>query len=353
MEARTFSGAELDQWHAWFDELDSPGPYHAPEYLSLLAGNFEYDSERAELFVYGDGDGFVYYPYIRRSLGDLPYAESAVDDPTAYSDIVSSWYYGGPLLSPGGDDALAAEFADAFGEYCRESNIVSEFVRFDPNLYNHQSFDVLDPVHNRQTVPVDLTRPKDEIWERYEARNQRAIRQARESPLEIDRAYTESDVDRFHAIYTNAMDARDAADHYRFPRSFFHELVASDLCSPVVARYEGEVVGGFLIAHDDAYSHHYLSASNPDYWDDRVNNLMYHEAVMYMHDTGRTVFDFQGGRPGVFKFKKGFSPDRGEFYIGKRIHQEDVYGALVDAAAAAGVETDTGYFPAYRVEQSN
>jgi lipid II:glycine glycyltransferase (peptidoglycan interpeptide bridge formation enzyme) len=80
---------------------------------------------------------------------------------------------------------------------------------------------------------------------------------------------------------------------------------------------------------------------------------MYHEAVQYMHDTGRDVFDFQGGRPGVFKFKKGFSPERGEFYISKQIHIPGVYEEMVDAASAAGIDTETGYFPAYRIEQSN
>lgn len=353
MDARTFTHDEIDQWRTWFDALDAPGPYHAPEYLSLLAGEFEHDSEEAELFVFGDDSGYVYYPYLRRSLADLSYADAAVDDPGQYSDIVSSWYYGGPLLSPGADESLVEGFMEAFGEHCRESGIVSEFVRFDPNLRNDKIFDKYGPIHNRQTVPIDLTQSTEEIWDGYEGRNQRAIRQAQDSPLEIDRKYDEPDIKRFHKIYMNAMDARDAADHYRFSLQFFEELVASEYFSLVVARYEDNVVGGFLIAHDDVFSHHYLSASNPDYWDDRVNNLMYHEVVMYMYDTGREVFDFQGGRPGVFNFKKGFSPARREFYIGKRVHQPQVYDELVDAAASSGIDTDSGYFPAYRLEQSN
>jgi hypothetical protein len=353
MDAQTYTHDELSQWQTWFDALDTPGPYHAPEYLSLLAGEFEHDSEQAELFVYGDDSGFVYYPYLRRSLENLPYADIAVDNPEQYSDIVSSWYYGGPLLSPDADISIVKTFTQIFREHCRENNIISEFVRFDPNLRNDRIFDTLNPVHNRQTIPIDLTQSKEKIWERYESRNQRAIRQARKSPVNIDREYSVSDIKQFHTIYMNAMDSRDAAEHYRFPLQFFKELITSEFCSPVIARHSSDVVGGFLIAHDDICSHHYLSASNPEYWDDRVNNLMYHRSVMYMHDTGRKVFDFQGGRPGVFKFKKGYSPARREFYIAKRVHQPEIYDALVDAAASAGVETDTGYFPAYRIEQSN
>lgn len=353
MQSQTYTADELDEWRSWFDRLADAGPYHAPGYLSMLAGEFEYETEYAELFVYGDEGTFVYYPYIRRPLDGSRYSVKTIDDLSSYSDIVSSWYYGGPILSGGAGEALATEFAAAFRDYCQDVGIVAEFIRFDPNIENHTDFDVLDPTFNRQTVPVDLTRSKETIWEQYEDRNQRAIRQAKESPLSIDRAYSATDIERFHNIYSNAMEARDAAEHYRFPVEFFERLLETSLFSLVVARYEGELVGGFIIAHDDTYSHHYLSASNPEYWDDRVNNLLYHEAVQYMHDTGRDVFDFQGGRPGVFNFKKGFSPDRGEFYISKRIHLPEVYEETVDAASAAGIDTETGYFPAYRIEQSN
>jgi hypothetical protein len=319
----------------------------------MLAGGFEYENECAELFVYGNEDAFVYYPYIRRSLDGLSYSVEAVDNLSEYSDIVSSWYYGGPILSDAADESAAAEFVTAFTDHCEDTGIIAEFIRFDPNIENHAEFDTLEPEFNRQTVPIDLTQSKETIWERYEDRNQRAIKQAKDSALEIEREHDARDLEQFHEIYSDAMEARDAAEHYRFTLGYFQRLLETSLFSLVVARYEDELVGGFIIAHDDTYSHHYLSASDPDYWDYRVNNLMYHEAVQYMHDTGRDVFDFQGGRPGVFKFKKGFSPDRGEFYISKQIHIPEVYEEMVDAASAAGIDTETGYFPAYRIEQSN
>lgn len=353
MAGRLYTADDLDAWQAWYDRLDAPGPYHTPEYVDLLAGNYEDGTERPRLFVYGDEDAFVYYPYLERPIAELPFAGDALDDPEGYADIISSWYWGGPLLSPGADDALAATFVDAFSGHCADRGIVSEFLRFDPNVENALRFPGLDPQFSGETVTVDLTRSDEAIWDDYEGRNQRAIKQGRESDLEIDRDTTGQDVAAFHEIYTNAMDARDAAPHYRFALSFFEELLSTDLFTLVVARAAGEVVGGFVIAHDDRIAHHYLSASNPDYWDDRVNNLLYHEVVMYMRDTGRELFDFQGGRPGVFKFKKGFSmTGRGEFYVATRTHLPDVYDRLVDAAAEHGVDTDTDYFPGYRRQQT-
>jgi len=344
--------SDRDEWLRYYKRAGEPGVYHHPDYLSMLAGNYEFESEQAEAFVYEDGDDLVYYPYLRRPLsGSL---EEDVEAPTdGLSDIVSSWYYGGPFASPSASTDASAAFADAFGDYCREVGIVAEFVRFDPNEGNHRTFECLSPAHNRQTVPVDLSGTAEDVWEGYEERNQRAIRQARETDLVVESTDDPTDIAGFHDIYTNAMDARDAAPHYRFDQSFFETLLETDLFSLLVARHEGELVGGFVAAHDEKRGFHYLSASNPDFWDMRVNNLMYHEVVIYMQETGRELFDFQGGRPGVFKFKKGFSPDRGEFYIGRNVHDRDAYDRLVAAAADAGVDTDSGYFPAYRVEQSN
>jgi hypothetical protein len=344
---------ELDEWFRYYERVGEPGPYHHPEYLDLLAGDFEHDEERAELFVYEDEDELVYYPYLRRPVSTVPFGETLEEALWGYDDVVSSWYYGGPVASEDTDERTTDAFADAFSTYCAETGIVAEFVRFDPNLENHEDFPALDPQHNRQTVPVNLNQSADDIWQGYEDRNRRAIKQAQESDVTIDRDHTDEDIAAFHDIYTNAMAARDAAEHYRFRLAFFERILSSDLFDMVVARCDGEVIGGFVIAHDERYSHHFLSASNPDYWDDRVNNLMYHEVVLFMRETGRDVFDFQGGRPGVFKFKKGFAPDRGEFYIGRRVHMEDVYSALCDSAEDAGVNTDSGYFPAYRLEQSN
>lgn len=355
MEGRTYTLEAADAWQSWFDRLEGCGPYHSPAYLDVLAGDFEYASEFAELFVYGTEDAFVYYPYLRRPVSDLPFAADALDEPAAYSDVVSSWYYGGPLLSPDADSGLPGEFSRDFAEYCREAGIVAEFVRFDPNHENHRRFEALDPTFERETVRVDLTKSEETIWEEFETRNRTAIRRARETDLVVEPTADPADYEAFYGVYGDAMDAKDASRHYRFPLSFFEGLLgADDLASLVVARHDGEFVGGSLVVHDDSVAHDYLRATDPDYWDLRVNNLLCYEAMMAMRDRGRDRFDFQGGRPGVFRFKKGFSTvGRGEFYLGRRTHLPDVAGALTDAAAARGVDTDGDYFPPYRTEQSN
>jgi hypothetical protein len=340
-------------WQGWFDRLDA-GPYHSLRYLETLAGDFEHDSEQAELFIYHTTDGFVYYPYLRRDLSDLSFAESTLSEPEAYSDIVSSWYYGGPLLSEGTSASLTDEFTEAFSDFCANNGIVSEFIRFDPNRKNQNRFDALEPMYNRETIYVDLTKTTSTIWKEFEKRNRNAIRQARQTNLVVEPTSDPSDLELFYDIYTSAMEAKDASDHYRFPCRFFRTLLNSDISTMIVARYDNEVVGGSVVVHNDHIAYDYLRASNPNYWDLRVNNLLCYEAMMCMRKQGINRFDFQGGRPGVFRFKKGFSTEgREEFHIGKRIHCPEVYESLTQAATNIGIDTDTGYFPAYREVKSN
>jgi hypothetical protein len=352
MESICLSASELDDWWTYYDRAGKPGPYHRPDYLQLLTGHFEHDDEQPELFVLDDGDDLVYYPYIRRSLESVPFTEDADTDLAAYDDIVSSWYWGGPFTSRK-DGELCERFTEAFNAHCRAENIVAEFLRFDPNEENHERFECLEPSFNRETVWVDLSAETDALWDGFEKRNRNAIRQAQDTAIEVTPATDRENYLAFHDIYSNAMDAKDASNHYRFDVEFFVDLLGSDLGTLLIATYEDDVIGGSMLVHDERIAHDYLRASNPDYWDMRVNNLLCYEAMMHMRETGRERFDFQGGRPGVFKFKKSFSPDRGELYLGRVRHMPEVYDDLVAQAEDAGIETDSGYFPAYRVEKSN
>lgn len=347
---------ELPRWRMYYDRLPETGPYHDPAYLALLEGNFEFDTEQVELFVYEDGAATVYYPYFRRPLSTAA-VECPEYDLEYFSDIVSSWYYGGPLYA-GPEDArerVAEAFTEVFAETCRDRGVVAEFVRFDPNLRNDRTFEILEPTFNRETVPVDLSKPQDQIWEEYDSSNRTHIRQGRDAGFEVDPATDAGEVESFHGIYAAAMDAKNASKHYRFSRSFFKDLLlqTDDLATLLCTHHEGDIVGGSLLVHAGGTACEFLRASKPELWDDGLNNHLCHRAVVYCHECGLDRLDFQGGRPGVFQFKKSFSPERGELHLARRVHDQPVYDDLVNAAADQGIDTESKYFPAYRVEQSN
>ncbi len=350
MSLEVYSADELDAWRSYFERLQDTGPYHSPEYITTISRELEGPGAEPELVVFEDGNDFVYYPHIVRPLTELPFGDSVTVDAKGQYDAISSWYYGGPLIGGANPDPdLSARFLEAIDRYSRSRGIVSEFIRFDPNLQNEAKFDCLDPTSVLETVRVDLTQSKSAIWDDFEKRNRNAIRQAQDTDLVVEQTTDPDDYRAFHSIYQNAMEAKGASERYRFTYDVFSDLLSRPtLVSLVVSRYDGEVVGGSMLVHDEEVAHDYLRASNPDYWDLRVNNLLCYRALMHMRETGRTLFDFQGGRPGVFKFKRGFSQSgRGEFHAAERVYLPEVYDDLIEAA---GVVDDASYFPAYRAE---
>ena len=77
-----------------------------------------------------------------------------------YNDIVTPYGYGGPIViadSINDRKQLINKYHEKFSQYCRDNNIVSEFVRFHPIINNVEGFDSIYKVENiRKTVGTNL-----------------------------------------------------------------------------------------------------------------------------------------------------------------------------------------------------
>ncbi len=348
-EFKILSEDELDDWFDYYDRLEDKGVYHNPQYMHFMADHF---NGRPELLIYEDGKDFVYYSYYKRPITELDFIHEN-DGYEKCFDIVSSWYYGGPIPSNTnikGEDSLIKSFNKEFKSFRNKSNIISEFVRFDPLLKNYKLFDRLNPEYDRNTVFVDLSQSEDKIWENLQSRCRRAVRQAKDTKLKIEHTEDEDEIKDWSFIYSDAMEAKNAGEHYRFSYDLFKELLIEnkDISKLLISTYEGDVVGGFIIVHDNNVGHHFLSATMPKYWDMRINNLLFYNVILFCKEQGMDIFDFQGGRPGVYKFKKSFSPTRGEFYMGKLIHDDVMYNKLIATAKENGKTVKKDFFPQYR-----
>ena len=302
-----------------------------------------------------DGE-IIYYPYLKSSLAKLPFAKDSDVDIEGLWDIRSSWYYGGPLFSQSTvDNDFFTIFIRQFYEHACTNGIVSEFIRFDANLRNYFPYNA-QAKYNRETVNVHLDQTEEEIFKDYSSANRRAIRKAQRSGISIKVSGFE-DLERwkrFHEIYDDEMYRKDAPKHLFFPFSFFLNIVEAlgDRTVLITAERNGEMLGGFIIVFEWKFAFHFLSASKPESWPDRVNNILFHSAIMWSKKQACLLFDFMGGRPGVFRFKTNFSSTRGKFYTYKAIHMPKIYKALSHAFNQYfGIERSdpASFFPAYRV----
>lgn len=350
-----FSSKDLQKWDRFFQALEEKGVYHNPIYIKEYGDHVGFESE---LFVYGDENNFVYHPYFKRRLDNLEFLDNSGFDFSKYYDIISSWYYGGPLLHVADESVkkkLIKEFLTSFHQYCLDANIVCEFIRFDPNLKNYEPFkDFLPLKFDRQTVYVNLTQPLDNIWTNFEKRNRNAIRMATKRGVSVELSLKTEDMDDFARVYESEMIRKNATGHYYFNSIFFRDMknALRDAFLLFQVKLRGEPIGGGICARESGVAHDYLAATLFDYWDCEPNNLLLFEEIKWCKENGDKIFDLQGGRPRVFNFKKAFSKERGEFHTTSVIHNNETYNSLVRLAEKAGNVIPPDYFPGYRIKES-
>lgn len=348
----------LREWQRYYDSLEAKGIYHDPEYIKTLERHYNHF---AELFVFEvDNDNFVYYPYFRRNLAELPFADNCGYCNGEYFDIDSSWYYGGPLIRASQEtnkSKLVKSFVGAFSKYCKESGIVSEFVRFDPNIMNHTYFEDIVPVtRNREAVYVVLTQPEESIWNNMEGRARTSIRKAKKQDVTVNISGNKSHILRFYEIYAAEMERKKAPDHYLFEPEYFIDIFKrlEGKIDLVYAEVNGSIISGGIFVHDNHNAAHYfLMATDYSYFQVQANSLILYEALKYYKGKGIRIFDFQGGRDGVFNFKKSFSKLRAPFFTSGIIHNKSVYDELVKYKEKEAGKIAQGYFPLYRINDTN
>lgn len=353
------SEPEFTLWKHYFHRLEQKGIYHSPEYIKILEKYFQ---DEAELFIFEDERSFVYYPYLRRRLDKLPFAERFDLDLTQYLDIVSSWYYGGPIISTNrrekdSDKFLIKCYLDCFRDYCQSSHIISEFIRFDPNIRNYEYFYNHLPVKfNRETVYIDLNQSETEIWAQYKGRCRTAIRKGEKYPIHIQVVKSDDFLDNFAEIYHNEMIKKNAPSHYLFPKKFFQDLFSTlqERAILFIVMHDQKPVGGSICLIEPAgVAYDYLTATLPDYWKFQINNLLMHEVILWCKNAGAKIYDFHGGRDGVTFFKASFSRLRRSFAVSKIIHNQQIYNLLVSAKQRFCPGDSVDFFPSYRSKDTN
>ncbi|OVE76424.1 hypothetical protein BVX97_00875 [bacterium E08(2017)] len=334
---------DLDEGMSYYCRIPGAGIYHRPDYLSYLQKHYYRDST-GHILIYEEGDMFIYYPFFKRPV-------IVNDNVSDYYDITSSWYYGGVLAGGGSspDDRFIFAFDDVLQEMCLAEHIVAGFDRLDPNLENHHLYRNMncELMENRQTVYVDLEQDESELWKGLHESRRRNIRKAQDRGVAVETTEDEGDWMQFWEIYNSEMLRKDSVDRLRFTKESFLDL-RKDLSAGaklLVAR-NSNVIGGFLMLHDGRIGHHFLSASMPEYWEHKVNDILFYSAVLSAKNLGCGTFDFQGGRHGVYEFKRKFSNERKTFYTIPRVYDSKQYDLIVNEAG----NDANGYFPAYRVE---
>lgn len=319
---------DYNKWHEYLSLLPikQQDVYFTPDYYKLYEEN---DEGSARCFVFQKGKDIALYPFLMNSINTLGYELDK-----EYFDIQGAYGYNG-IISSSYSNEFINEFYNAFHDYIQVNNIVSEFVRFHPLLGNHVfSHDFMEVIFDRETVvvPIDDT----DVAEKYHSQVRKKIRRANREGIICSHTSTTHDYESFEKIYTETMEFLNAEDYYFFSKEYFEFLRKADDSNfaLIVAKLDGKVIGGMWVMLWGKYAHNHLSAAKADLRNTGVNVAIQHTVIEFAKYNNAQFVHLGGGRTNDIKdsllaFKKTFSNKVRKFYIGKKIHNQDVYNNIV------------------------
>ncbi|MBN8209787.1 peptidoglycan bridge formation glycyltransferase FemA/FemB family protein [Bacillus sp. NTK071] len=351
MGKQLFGLTDKKEWHEYLNRLDQKDVYFTPEYCEIHEKNGD---GLAQAYLYEEGEDFVFYPYLLRDLTTLPHLRQVTQKYGKLYDITTPYGYGGPLTNVKDKARLKdflPRFTHSFRDYCKNAQIITEFIRFHPLYQNQDYFGGVKKAHIRDTIYVDLTKEYEEIWANYDTKNRNRIRKSKCYDLRIQHRNRNERQDLLR-LYNSTMERTGAKEYYYFTDTYFQntlELLGENVELIEVVTEDEQVVMSVIFILGDEYIHYHLLGSDHEYLRLATNNLVIDYMVQWAKKQGFKAMHLGGGYAGnddsLYKFKKHFNKNGAlPFYIGKQVHNESIYKEL----AASIPEQCQGYFPVYR-----
>jgi hypothetical protein len=350
------------EWMELLNKHTCKDPCYLPKYLSIYEGLDNKDSfvnfgGKGVLYVYGDFTNYIIYPFFKRSISFLPFAD---DNLKKMYDIVSPYGYGGPLaqiVDQTSTEELWSQFFQTFDVFCKENNIISEFCRLHPIFENHVPVSKFSNGITQklgQIVYIDLINSEDTIRENMIHGHYRKVRNAIKNPdLNFEFINQDYQPKVFFELYSKTMQRVGAQNKYLFSLKFFQDVFQSlaEFVRLYRVRYRGKICAEWIvfIYGDQAYA--WLLGSDHDYLRFYTNILLVYDSCLQLKAEGLKFLNLGGGSgvkdDSVFQFKSGFTKLRKDYYVYKKIHLKHEYDRLVELVECK--MPDSGdFFPKYR-----
>lgn len=302
----------------------------------------------AETFIFNCQHGCVEHTYIRRKIPMLV-------DGKQYYDVTTAYGYGGPITRQVSNmENLLKEYYETFHHYCKENNVVSEFIRF--HLFENK--EVRENYYGEVgTIGPHISRDLNQPMNKNIHKSVRtSIRKAEKNGLKLSFDTTDGGMEEFLEVYNETMNRRDANDFYYFDKEFFCKLHC-DLDNHFVytkAILDEKVISSFLILFGEKYAYAFLGGTLEEYFEYEPSTFLEYYTIKWLKDKGLQYYTIGGGydgRDGIFKYKKKFDKEGVyPFHVGKKIHDKKIYDKLIkNRMLKEGFVSDSHFFPLYRI----
>ncbi len=319
----------VDHWNEYLEDLpiEQRDIYFREEYIRL----YEDDEGIGKCVICSDDNNVLLMPFIRRDI-------------RRYYDFETAYGYGG-LISNANDDWVSLALA-LIHEFLRSQNYVCGFTRFHPLIDNGKrvasilssnekngKIKDIQVFYDRKTIAIDTSQEPDQIWStQIISKNRNMIRKAEKNGLKYKSEFDFSSMYEFKNLYLETMKRLDAESFYFFGKNYFDKFVDTmrDKTFLGTVRKDGKLICGALFMYDGIYGHYHLEGSDRNYSSLGANNLLLWKAACEMHRLGVKQFHLGGGYDAkednsLLKFKRAFSSNMKDFYIGRQIFNIDAY----------------------------
>lgn len=318
-----------DEWIFLLEKLpiSQQDIYYTPEYYSLYEN---YGDGKAKCFVFVKNGDIALYPFLINSVNELGYKLDK-----EYFDIQGAYGYNGVVSSSYNLDFIE-EFQNSFTNYCYKNNIITEFIRFNPILKNHQFTINNNAIFHSKNIILDLS--IDDIeYDAYEHSTRKNIKKARKNGVSVE-IYETTEISDIHiktfkSIYLETMKRNNAGKYYSFGDEFFSNLfdIISNNGIVVFAVVNGVYVSTEIVPFGKTIAYSFLGGTLNEYFSLRVNDILKHETINYLKEKGLKYYCLGGGTEGLLRYKKTFAKNGDtDFYIGKKIYNVDIYNQIVE-----------------------
>lgn len=305
---------------------------HMPEYHE--AYSLRYGGAEALMWVYRNNNEILCYPFLLTPVilkGDD--GKALVSE---FNDISGIYGYSGPLTNSD-DKAFLAGAWQAFDQWALEHRVVSEFIRFstyvDNKSWAHPDTSV---EYNRPVAIAWLPGDADTFMAQLNSKTRNMIRKALKSDLVVREVRVGEALAEFRALYQQTMGRNQATDFFMYDDAYYDRLLglpAGELVLFAVYQQNEMVAAAMGLVHEKMAFYH-LGASTLEASRLGAGNLALFSMASALIDRGVECFSVGGGRTTadddpLFRFKKSNATSVDEFYIGKRVINQEAYDSIV------------------------
>lgn len=344
------NAAKRDFYENIIQSFDSKRPYDSLDFINSFSDGFD----DLICLKYSQDDHIIMLP------GYLKKIES-----TNYVDFISPYGYSGLVYKKSTPIDIVKVGWNEIKTYL-DKNVISSFIRFSlDSEYSVFKEGVIPLMKNIKGIIIDYDSQLMNFDRKVRKNVSRAKKEGLQAKIINGVDLTDEQLKSFYEIYVDTMKRNNADVKYYFSLDQFGNFAKyrGDLCAFCFIYDNEKVVSVEMILQSDDTIFSFLGGTLEEAFSKRPNDYLKYILINWARDEGIKYFVLGGGygvEDGIFKYKKTFFPeDVVDYYVGKFIHNKEVYDKLVENAKHRYIKEknkteqefyNLNFFPLYRAK---